>query len=333
MGLRRFFKKQLSTVIEWTDQNPNILFYKMDTPTDEIKNASKLIVSPGQGCILVYEGKVQDVLLEEGTYFLESDNHPFITTLLKLRQLFESEHKMHIYYFRTAEIINIKWGTATPVKYVDAVYNFPVELGAYGNFSARIDKAQEMFTNIIGSKNIYSTSDLQDMVSARIAPVLASYMAQAKYSYREIDSHLTDMSADTKILLNDIFETLGFVLTDFRIEATSFDEETKERIGKVANMTAEALSAAEVGLDYVQLEKLRALRDAAKNEGGLAGAGLQVGAGLEISKSLMNQKDEIIAGGGDDAVTQLKKLKMLLDEQIITQEEFDTKKKEILNKM
>ncbi|MDH6309678.1 membrane protease subunit (stomatin/prohibitin family) [Dysgonomonas sp. PFB1-18] len=334
MGLKNFFRKQLSTVIEWTNQSPDLLFYKIETPTDEIKNASKLIVSPGQGCILVYEGKVQDVITDEGTYFLESDNHPFITTFLKLRQMFESEHKMHIYYFRTAEILNIKWGTATPVKYVDAVYKFPIELGAYGNFSARIDQAQAMFTNIIGSKNRYTTSDLQSLISARIAPTLASYMAQAKYSYSDIDAHLADMSDDTKDLLNSTFSDLGFELTDFRIQATSFDDETKDRIDKIANMTAEALSAAEVGLDYVQLEKLRALRDAAKNEGGLAGAGLQVGAGLELSKSLMNQKDQVIADGAtDDAVTRLKKLKMLLDEQIITQEEFDTKKKEILDGM
>ena len=109
MGIKSFFKKQLSTVIEWTDQKSDLLFFEYEAPTSEIKNASKLIVSPGQGCILVYEGKVQDVLTEQGTYFLESDNHPFITSFLKLRQMFESEHKMHLYYFRLAEIINQPW--------------------------------------------------------------------------------------------------------------------------------------------------------------------------------------------------------------------------------
>ena len=335
MGLKNLFRKQLSTVIEWKDQSPEVLFRHADTPTDEIKNASKLLVSPGQGCILVYEGKVQDVLTEPGLFDLETDNHPFLTTLLKMRQAFDSEHKMHLYFFRTAELVNRKWGTATPVKYVDPVYTFPVELGVHGNFSLRIAAPEAMFTNLIGSRNEFTATDAQEIVSGRIAPELAAFLTGAKYSYREIDSHLAEMSLDAKERLNTHFAELGLELTDFRIEATAFDEATQERIGRIADLTAESLAAAEVGLDYVQLEKLRALRDAARNEGGLAGAGLQVGAGLELSKSLMQQKDEIVAESAaqDDPVVQLKKLKMLLDEEIITQEEFDAKKKEVLAKM
>lgn len=334
MGIKSFFKKQLSTVIEWKDQNSALIFTKADTPTSEIKNASKLLVSPGQGCLLVYEGKVQDVLIEPGMFFLETDNHPFVTTFLKLRQAFESEHKMHIYFFRTAEVVNQPWGTASPIKYVDPVYKFPIQLGAYGNYSVRISQAESMFANIIGSVNRFTTNDLREIIAGRIAPQLTSFLAQSGYSYRDIDSHLAEMSTETKERINQTIAELGLELTDFRIESTTFDEETQERIERIAGMTAEALSAAEVGMDYVELEKLRALRDAAKNEGGLAGAGLQVGAGLELSKSLMQQKDNVIENGEtEDPVTQLKKLKLLLDEQIITQDEFDTKKKELLSRI
>lgn len=334
MGIKSFFKKQLSTVIEWKDQNSALIFCKADTPDSEIKNASKLLVSPGQGCILVYEGKVQDVLTEQGMYFLETDNHPFITTFLKLRQAFESEHKMHLYFFRTAEIVNQPWGTANPVKYVDPVYKFPIQLGAHGNYSVRISQPESMFTNIIGSVNQYTTYQLREVITSRIATQLTSFLAQSAFSYQDIDANLADMSAGTKERINQIIAELGLELTDFRIESTTFDEETQERIERIAGMTAEALSAAEVGMDYVELEKLRALRDAAKNEGGLAGAGLQVGAGLELSKSLVQQKDEVIGDpAGEDPVTQLKKLKLLLDEQIITQEEFDIKKKELLSRI
>ena len=51
MALGNFFKRQLKTVIEWTNQEPDVLFYEFPTPTSEIKNASKLIINPGQGCI------------------------------------------------------------------------------------------------------------------------------------------------------------------------------------------------------------------------------------------------------------------------------------------
>lgn len=334
MGLKNYFKKQLSTVIEWSNQSSDVLFYKYPSQTDEIKNASKLIVSPGQGCVVVYEGKIESILTEPGTYNLSTDNHPFVTTLLKLRQFFESEHKMSLYYFRTAEIVNQKWGTPTPIKYMDPHYNLPIELGAYGNYSFKIADLNHLYTGIIGSKDVFKTSDMRSMITSRISSDLVSYLAQAKLSYLMIDSHLVEISDALKEIMDATFLDLGVHITNFRIEATSFDAKTQERIGLVADKTAEALAASEVGLDYVQLEKLKALRDAAKNEGGLAGAGLQIGAGLELGKTFVSQKDNTtVQSSMDDAVSQLQKLKMLLDEKILTQEEFDQKKKDILNKL
>ncbi len=64
MAFTNFFKKQLSTVIEWVNQPPHILVCQYPSSTNEIKNASKLIIAPGQGCIVIYEGKVADILLE-----------------------------------------------------------------------------------------------------------------------------------------------------------------------------------------------------------------------------------------------------------------------------
>lgn len=334
MGIKNFFKKQLQTVIEWTDQDPDILFCKIVTPTDEIKNASKLIIAPGQACILVYEGKVRDVITEHGVYKLDSQNHPFITSLLKWLQAFESEHKLRLYFYRTAEILNQKWGTPTPVKFVDSIYHFPVEMGAYGNYSVRLAEAENMFVNLIGSSDQFTADDLRDIIVARLMSEMTSYLARAGYSYRTVDAHLSEMSVDLKEKLTFIFRDLGVDLCDFRIEATSFDDATRERINKIAGMTTEVHAAAEVGLDYVELEKLRALRDAARNEGGLAGAGLQAGAGFELSKTFISRKEELSGEKeGEDTVAQLKKLKLLLDEEILTQEEFNEKNKEILGRM
>ena len=339
MGLKNFFKKQLSSVIEWSNQPSDILFYKYQSETDEIKNASKLIIAPGQGCIVVYEGKVEAVLIEQGTFNLSTDNHPFVTTLRKIRQAFESEHKMNIYFYRQSESVNQKWGTATPIKYMDPKYNIPIELGVYGNYSTKITEPQKLFTEIVGSKNIFTASDLRSILMSRISSDLKSYFAKEKLSYQDIDSHLGEMSQTLQTDLSSIYTSLGLGITDFKVEGTSFNEETLDRINKIADMTSEAMAAAQVDLNYTELEKLKALRDAAKNEGGLAGAGLQVGAGLEVAKSIFSDKKDKTTKGStqtevsNDPVEQLRKLKLLLDDSIITQEDFDQKKKEILSKL
>src|SRR5438270_4319072 len=110
-----FLAGQLRSVIEWKDPHPDILFEQWTESSDEIKNASKLIVGPGQGCIFVYEGKVEGSFTEEGMYDLKTGNIPFWTTVKSALYNFESIHKVGIYFYRKADIVNKRWGTPSPI--------------------------------------------------------------------------------------------------------------------------------------------------------------------------------------------------------------------------
>ncbi|MBO9594813.1 MAG: SPFH domain-containing protein [Niabella sp.] len=333
MSLFNLFNNQLSKVIQWENQSPQLLWYRYPSKQNEIKNASKLIVAPGQGCILVYEGAIADIIDTEGIYNLKTDNHPFITTLLNLRQNFESEHKLYIYFFRKAQVVNQAWGTALPVKYVDAVYQIPIEMGANGSFSYAIANPRFFYTEIIGSKETYTTDEMRAVIADRIPQLIATALSEQRYSYQEIDAQLHYIAQQLLRILNESFAALGLQLTDFRITGTQFDEKTQERIGRVADITTDVKAAGQAGLDYADLEKLRALRDAARNEGGLAGAGIQFGAGMELGKKFNQQTDDLMNKSNADAVEKLRKLKLLLDENIITPAEFEEKKKELLGQL
>ena len=299
----------------------------METTTDEIKNASKLVVAPGQGCVVVYDGKVSGVLTEPDVYSMETANHPFVTSLLNLAQRAESEHKMRFYFFRTAELVNVLWGTVSPVKYIEPDYKLPVTLGACGNFSVKIADAERMLTTLLGSMSNYRATDVQELVSSRIVAPLSAFLAAKAYPYREVDSHLMDLSYGLKEETAQELAQLGLELTDFRVNSVTFDEATMARIGRIANMTAEQKAAAEVDLDYVSMQKLEALRDAARNEGGMAGAGLQLGAGVQLAKDIFKTQ------ATEDSTERLRKLKKLLDEQLITVEEYEKKKNEIISQL
>ena len=337
MGISKLFKHQMRSVIEWKEQDTNILFHRLETSTDEIKNSSKLIVAPGQGCLLVYDGKVKATLTEPDTYELQTDNHPFITTLLNLAQRMESEHKMRFYFFRTAELVNVLWGTATPVKYMEPNYKMPVAVGACGNFSVKIEDAAIMFSTLLGTVSDYTATDVRQLVASRIVAPLTSFLAEKAYPYTEIDKHLMEMSDDLRLKTTEELQRLGLILTDFRIDSVTFDDETLERINRIADMTAEKLAATEVDLDYAGVQKLAALRDAVRTEGGLAGAGMQIGAGVQLAKEFFNTQDnnvkpnETTTSTTTDNTARLKQLKQLFDEELITEEEYKKKKNEILD--
>lgn len=343
MGLWDGIKKQLRSVIQWENPDPGCLFIRWTENGDEIKNASKLIVGPGQGCIFVYEGKVIAHHANEGLYDLKTANIPFWTTITKFMQAFQSEHKVGIFFYKKTEILDQKWGTAATIKYNDPKYNFPVGLKAYGNFSFKIADPAGFFVNVLGTAAEYHVDSARQTFVGRITQPLRDFFAESKFGYEDIDANLDEISEGVKGRLNEALGTLGFSMTDFRIEGTNFDDDTNKRINRISDAKAEAHAATAVGLNYAQMQQLEAMREAARNEGGVAGLGVGMGAGMGLGHMMtqnmsggMGQQPATAAPAAApaaDPVAKLKKLKEMLEGQLISQDEYDKKKAEILATM
>lgn len=339
MAILDGIKRQLRSVIEWKTPNPNVLFEQWTDNGDEIKNASKLIVGPGQGCIFVYEGQVKAVIQEECMVNLDTDNIPFWTTIKKFMQFFESEHKVGIYFYKRTKVLDQKWGTTSVIKYEDPKYKFPVGLKAFGNYSYRILDAQDFFVNVVGSHNTFLIDDFRQVISSRIVHPLTDFLAENKYSYTDIDANREEIADGMQTKLTEVFQKLGFDITDFRIEGTNFDTETVNRINRIADLTAEAQAAQAVGLDYASVQQLEAMREAARNEGGGAGMGMGLGAGIGLGQNMAQVMTNPVGNqntannNNDSAMDKLAQLKKMHAAELISDEEYSSKKKEILDSM
>ncbi|MDD2367903.1 MAG: SPFH domain-containing protein [Sulfuricurvum sp.] len=319
-------KRQLRSVIEWNNPTANELFYRWSENGDEIKNASTLIIGPGQGCIFVYEGKVQAVIQEEGLVTLSTANIPFWTTITKFMQGFDSEHKVGIYFFKKTYILDQKWGTLSPIKYDDPKYKFPVSLMAYGNYSFQISDPKSFFVTIVGGQEHYLVDDFRQMMNARLNESIAHYLANAQLSYAQIDSKRQQISEDLEESLSKEFQTLGFSLIDFRIEGNEFDLDTQERIGKIADVSAGVQGANIAGVSYAELQRLEAMKDAANNQAGAAGMMMGMGVGGALTPNIIQDTMPTAKSPKE----RLLHLKELFEEELITQDEYNSKKSAIL---
>lgn len=335
MALIDGFKRQLRSVIEWRNPDPDCLFAQWSENGDEIKNASKIIVGPGQGCIFVYEGQVKAVIEQQCLIDLQTDNIPFWTTIKKFMQFFESEHKVGIYFFRKTRILDQKWGTTSPIKYVDPKYHFPIGLKAYGNYSYQISDAEDFFINIVGSHQEMRVEAFRQVLSARLLQPISDYLAECQYSYSDIDANRDEIARSIAIKLSILFRKLGFSISDFRIEGTDFDDDTLRRINRIADLTAEAQAAKAAGLDYAKVQQLEAMREAARNEGGAAGAGMGLGAGVALGQNMAGQLNEDTSKTdtpNEDLVSKLTQLKQLFENGLISEAEYVAKKQDLLEK-
>jgi membrane protease subunit (stomatin/prohibitin family) len=92
---------------------------------------------------------------------------------------------------------------------------------------------------------------------------------------------------------------------------------------------------------YMQLQAADAMRDAANAPGGnLAGAGVGIGAGVGLGQMMSQtmqgatqQPQQQTTPAESDPVAKLQQLKQMLDADLITQEEYDQKKADILSQM
>jgi membrane protease subunit (stomatin/prohibitin family) len=327
MGLFDPIRRQLRSVIQWENPGEEELFYKWSDDGDEIKNASKLIVNPGQGCIFVYEGRIRNVLDREGMIDLPTANIPFWTTLTKAMQSFESEHKVGIWFFRKTRILNQKWGTVAPIKYEDPEFRFPVTLKAFGNFACQIVEPEKFFANVVGSRERYLVSELREALISMLVPGISEYLAEKKPAYLEVDARRHEIAAGAMQRLAPDFAKLGFAIDDFRIEGTDFDDGTKQRIGQISDKLADSHAASRLGISYPELQRLMAMRDAARNEGGAAGVMLGAGMGTGLSSMAAGA---VAPDASEGSFSRLRKLKGLLDEKLITETEFEAKKRDIL---
>jgi membrane protease subunit (stomatin/prohibitin family) len=329
-------KNQLRSVIQWNDQNRETLFYRWSNSTDEIKNTSKLIVGPTQGCIFVYEGKIEAVFDKEGVFDIQTSNIPFITTLKKFTQFFESEHKTAFYFYNKTIIPNQQWGTVSPIKYIDSVYDFPVELIAFGNYSFQIMDPKKFFISIVGEDEYFSTDMFKNIINARLIHPMSDFLAESKISYNQIDAQREEIAHALTPMLDETFKELGFTMVDFRIEGTDFDDETKKRIGKIADTQATHYAAKQVGVSYKDMRQLDALESASKNEAGAAGVFVGANAGNMLSGNLnepLRPTDSITEDSKNTLKERLTQLKELFEAELITKDEYENRKHSILEKI
>jgi membrane protease subunit (stomatin/prohibitin family) len=136
---------------------------------------------------------------------------------------------------------------------------------------------------------------------------------------------------------------MGIELTDLIIVGIVPPDEVQEKINERSSMGA-------IGnLDnYMKFKTAMAMEKAAENEGagGTAGLGVGLGAGMTMANMMMGsmqqnqqnpqnqqQNNPPVQQSQDDVLATIEKLAKLKDAGALTQEEFDTKKKDLLSKL
>jgi len=359
MALMDFIKKQFIDVIQWTESADGVLAYRYPMQDMEIQNGGQLTVRDSQVALFVNEGVLADTF-GPGLHPLSTRTLPLLTNLKNWDKMFASPFKSDVYFFSTRLQLDRKWGTPTPITIRDKDFG-AVRMRAFGIYSYRISDPGLFYKEISGTREAYTVTDLDGQLRNTVIAALSAAFGASNVAFLDMAGNQGLLADTVKKQMEPLFAKMGLALDTLVVENVSLPEEIQKqldtRIGM--NMIGDMNR-------YTQYQTANAIPIAAANEGGgLAGMGANLAVGMGIGNQMaasmgnIGQQQPPAPGGGtmggnpggaapaptggpapagaaspvDDVMATLEKLHGLVGKGILTQQEFDTKKAELLKKL
>lgn len=320
-------------------ESPSDQFFVWKYPNKEIKMASQLIVGEGQQAIFVKGGEALDVF-DPGTHTLSTGNLPILNKLINLPFGGDTPFPAEIWYVATTIKRDLKWGTSTPIQLMDKSIGFPVSVRAYGQWGVRIINPRSFLVQIVGSQSLADDTKIHSYLIGEIIQTLSDRIAenfQNGISILEINADLNELSADTYNDLQELLTKYGMELVNFNIENINIPKDELQKIQDVMQKTFEAkeFSKAELNSNYATMKSFEIMGDAANNEsdggvGAMMQAGIGLGAGLPLGQQMGQQMNVGNEKSTQSTHEKLASLKKLLDDGLITEEQFKEKQAKVL---
>ena len=313
-------------IIEWVEENPNLLMRKICDSDKEIKNGAKLVVRESQKAMFLNEGTIADVF-EAGTHTLKTQNIPVLSKLKGWKYGFESPFKADVYYFSVTQFVNLKWGTPAPILMRDSQFG-QVRIKAFGSYNVRIKDIAKFFKEYAGTFPILTIFELENQLRDFIAPKFGEVIAQSGISVLDLAGNMTELSAKIRPLITPYFENLGVEVTEFAVSSVTLPTEVTKHFDDVTSMNM-------VGdmNRYTQFQTAKAIGE----EGNPLQNNVQQGTAMGMMLGAMQQQMQNPNPSQnqpntttDDLASRLQKLKTLFDNGLIDEEEFKAKKAEII---
>jgi membrane protease subunit (stomatin/prohibitin family) len=280
MALWDKLRGEFIDIIEWTDDTRDTMVYRFPRYDHEIKNGAKLIVRESQVAAFVNEGSLTDLFQFPGTFTLSTQNMPILAKIKGWKYGFESPFKAEVYFVSMRTFTDRKWGTKNPIMLRDPEFG-PTRLRAFGSFAIKVSDPATFLKNIVGTDGRFTVNEIGDQVRDMVTARFADALAESKIPVLDLAANQDELG---KILTDRIapdFAPFGLQIVALMVENISLPPEVEKVLDQRTSMGVLGdLSK------YTQFKTAEAIGDAAKNPGGLAGAGAGMGAGFAMANQM-----------------------------------------------
>jgi membrane protease subunit (stomatin/prohibitin family) len=224
-----------------------------------------------------------------------------------------------------------------------------VRLRAFGNYSFRVADPRLFHTEISGTRDTYSVGELDGQLRGMVLQHLSDAIASSGIPFLDLAANQMEFAKALTNELSPAFAAVGLKLEAMTVQNVSLPEELQKILDQKIGMGM-------VGNDmgkFMQYQTAQAIPKFAEGGGaggsGIAGDAMGLGAGVALGQVLAQNLQKGLQGEPvqaapaaaaaplairpDEVMATLEKLGELKAKGILTQEEFDAKKAELLKKL
>lgn len=285
-----------ATTFMWDDaaKGDNVMYR---IPRNIIWN-DNVVVREDEYAVFFRDGKVLTVLDRPGRFGLSSLNIPVLTELQRI--VTGTQPVAEVYYVQKREL-NGKFGSAEPLSFRDQDFGM-IRLRIFGQFMYKVVNPILFITQFVGTKGI-SENDrvvawLKDELIQQLNDALGELKKNKNISALDLPAYLEEIE---QILLSKIEPDVSeYGIKIMRIAGLNinFPEEVQKAIDSRGSIGALGLSDQKQKDAFMAYQTGQAMRDAAKQEGGVAGAGVGLGAGMGLGMMMASQMGQTMQQQG-----------------------------------
>ena len=320
-----------------------MLAYRYPMQDREIQNGGSLTVRESQMALFVNEGKAADAF-SPGRYTLTTQTLPVLTYLRNWDKLFQSPFKSDVYFFSTRQRLDQRWGTTQPVTIRDKDFG-AVRLRAFGNFSYRIADPRVFYTEVSGTRDVYTVADLDGQLRGLMLQHISEAVASSGVAFLDLAANQVEFAKAMLGATAPAFDKIGLKLESVTLQNVSLPDDLQKILDQKIGMGMVGDTAKFMQYQTAQAIPTLAAGAGSGGGGGVVGDAVGLGAGVALGQVMARQLAEGMGGGAapaapaavgvkaDDVMATLEKLADLKTKGILTQDEFDAKKAELLKKL
>lgn len=278
MGL---FKNQFANVVEWEEYRDDVLFWKWNNK--EIKRGSKLVIRAGQDAIFMFNGKREGIFKDEGSYDIESEIIPFLSTLKGFKFGFNSGLRAEVLFINTKEI-TVKWGTRQAINIPHPSLPGGMPIRALGTFNCKISDYITFIDKIAGVKSQFTIDDVKERIVSMLDQLLMKWIVKEGKDMFNLQANSFDISKGICEDLDMEMNKIGVEITNFNIGNFSYPEEVQKMVNKVASQSM----VGDIG-KYQQVGVIDAMTSGKMGQGSnVASDMVAMQMGMQMGKQMMD---------------------------------------------